>query len=944
MKKNIWFFFILFFEIIGILQVFAVPAHPYPIKVIQPDGSEITIRMKGDEFYHYHTTLDGYPIKKDKDGYFKYAKVDKKGKFSLTKMIAREIDKRSTEEKEFIKNIPQKINYQQFNLSARAQRISRAPAVASRQYPLTGNPKSLVILVNFSDNNFTISQPQAAFTNLLNQQGYSENEASGSARDYFRDASNGVFAPQFDVVGPYTLPNNMEYYGANGSDGYDKNPRQMIIDACRLADENGIDFSQYDTDHDGFVDNIFVYYAGYNEAEGASENTIWPHRWTLADTRTKFDGVIIFDYACSSELRSSMGTNMCGIGTFCHEFGHVLGLPDYYNTDNSDVYTLSVWNIMDAGAYLNNGKTPPTYAAFDRFYLNWLIPEGLKSPQNVTLEALTSSNQAFLISQYGNHNLIGNNPSPVEFFMLENRQLQGWDTYLPGHGMLITHIYYNASDWENNSPNNNMNAMGYDIVEADEMASEHTRTGDPFPGSSNVTSFSPVLRSGININKPLTNIKEQNGFITFNFIGVYVPIINVGKNNFTPFQTVQRTPTTPQEIKVYGKNLKDTIHIYFSENNHFEMKLATEEIAQWRKHIELIPNDSIVDTTTVLIRYNPIVPSYIDKHYETLLFQSTDADTVKISLVGSSTPYLTVPEAFEPSEITTSSYIANWASVNDATGYYLTAYMLSEGTSILTESFDNGLTVPQDWLITAKTLNNTAAYVGKASPSIQLSNSEEMIQTEKYVISVNELSFFVGLISGNVKILIEAYDGVQWQIVDTLSLSNSFKGIKSYSFNEVDNFIQFRLTYLNGTGSAAIDDVSVSFLKKIEFNVKNKWVTVTSDTIINLFPDTECFYKVRASDKTYLYENITDYSNTISLRTEKDTEARKLRVKIHEDNSITVYVPQTNTMIYIYDAMGRTIATYLADYNIINIDDLKNRPRGQVYIIQAGNRRTKILL
>ncbi len=944
MKKNIWFFFILFFEIIGNLQVFAIPAYPYPIKVTQPDGSEITIKMKGDEFYHYHTTLDGYPIKKDKDGYFKYAKVDKKGKFFLTNIIASEIDKRSTEEKEFIKNTPQKINYQQFNLSARAQRISRAPAVASRQYPLTGSPKSLVILVNFLDNSFTIPQPQVAFTNMLNQQDYAENGATGSARDYFRDASNGVFTPQFDVVGPYTLPNKMEYYGANDAEGYDKNPRQMIIDACRLADQNGLDFSQYDTDHDGFVDNIFVYYAGYNEAEGAPENTIWPHRWTLADTRTKFDGVVIFDYACSSELRSSMGTNMCGIGIFCHEFGHVLGLPDYYNTEDPDAYVLSVWNIMDTGAYLNNGKTPPTYAAFDRFYLNWLIPEELKSPKIVSLESLITSNRAYLISQNGNHNLIGNNPSPAEFFMMENRQQQSWDAYLPGHGMLITHIYYDATAWENNTPNNNPNALDYDIIEADGIPSDNTLSGDPFPGTNNVTFYTPVLRSGIIINKPLTDISEQNGIITFNFMGADISVIDIVENNITSFKTVQGTPTLPQELKICGRNLNDSVHLYFSENNHFEMKLATDDNTQWRKKIELIPIDSIIDTTTILVRYNPTVPSYVYIHYETLILQSKGAKEVYVYLEGISSPHLDIPVALEPIEVSMSSYIANWTSVKDATGYYLTAYTLTDGTSTFVESFDNGLLASQDWLITAKTLNDDPSYAGKASPSILLSNAGEMIQTEKYMIPVSKLSIYVALIIGNPKILIEANIGKQWQTVDTLTFSDSFNGIKSYSFNELDSIVQFRITYLNGTGAVAIDDVSATFPKKLEFNAKNKWITDTTDTVINLLPETECFYKVRASNKTDLYEDITDYSNTISFKTDKDTTEGILNVKVNRDYSITVTVLHTNTKIYIYDILGRLILTHISNYNVVKIDELKNRPRGQIYILQAGNRRAKILL
>jgi len=225
-----------------------------------------------------------------------------------------------------------------------------------------------------------------------------------------------------------------------------------------------------------------------------------------------------------------------------------------------------------------------------------------------------------------------------------------------------------------------------------------------------------------------------------------------------------------------------------------------------------------------------------------------------------------------------------------------------------------------------------------------LSNAGEMIQTEKYMIPVSKLSIYVALIIGNPKILIEANIGKQWQTVDTLTFSDSFNGIKSYSFNELDSIVQFRITYLNGTGAVAIDDVSATFPKKLEFNAKNKWITDTTDTVINLLPETECFYKVRASNKTDLYEDITDYSNTISFKTDKDTTEGILNVKVNRDYSITVTVLHTNTKIYIYDILGRLILTHISNYNVVKIDELKNRPRGQIYILQAGNRRAKILL
>ena len=176
----------------------------------------------------------------------------------------------------------------------------------------------------------------------------------------------------------------------------------MVIDACNLAASDGVDFSQFDTDGDGIVDNVFVYYAGYNEAEGGPENSVWPHRWEL-ERRLTIDGVRVKGYACSSELRGNKGTIMCGIGTFAHEFSHVYGLVDYYATDGGGHHTLSMWSIMDDGAYLNEGRTPNSFC-IRQVLFGMADPTILKSSR-VSLPELQSTNKAYLISQTGLHNL-----------------------------------------------------------------------------------------------------------------------------------------------------------------------------------------------------------------------------------------------------------------------------------------------------------------------------------------------------------------------------------------------------------------------------------------------------------------------------------------------------------------------------------------------------------
>lgn len=535
------------------VQLQAVPAYPYPVKVNQPDGTTLTVVLKGDEFFKYHQTEDGFLLVKDIQGVFNYARMEPSGKLISTGVKARDVSLRSTAERNFVAGLNQVQVPVSVNKQMRAKRSApAAAATAPARFPKTGSPRSLVILVNFSDLSFVTPDTLAAFTAMLNEPGYSANLGTGSARDYFSDNSMGAFSPQFDVVGPYKLPKTMKYYGENDADDYDKNPVQMIVDACAKADSAGVDFSIYDTDNDGIVDNVFVYYAGHNEAEWANENTVWPHRWAIYPTSMysggnydgtlasiTFDGKRIMDYACTSELRGSTGTNMAGIGTFTHEFGHVIGLADMYPTNNFEHFTLSDWNIMDSGAYLNEGRTPPSYNAFERFQLGFLTPELLTgSIVGKTLEPLGSSNKAYLISASDYHNLNGANPDPKEFFLLENRQNTGWDAFLPGKGMLIHRINYNQSDWDYNQPNNNPLKMGVQLMPADGIASDATLSGDPFPGTSNVRSFDLISRTGTPFNKGIHNVTETDGNITFSILTpLGVPVVPTDPATITASET-----------------------------------------------------------------------------------------------------------------------------------------------------------------------------------------------------------------------------------------------------------------------------------------------------------------------------------------------------------------------------------------------------------------------
>ena len=476
---------VLFFAIA--IAVWAIPARKTGIVIAQPDGSEITVYQHGDEHFHWQTNGKGEWLKLDEDGFYR-----------VTEALSKE--------------------------QIEAKRIASPKRAMQAAYPLNIAPRGLVILVNFADVAFETEK--AEMDSMLVGENYTRNysysykgktyniNSQGSARQYFQDASNGQYNPQFDVIGPVTISNNMSYYGKNDSYGNDMYPDKMVSEACKLADtEFEVDFTQYDNDNDGYVDFVFVVYAGYGEADGGASTTIWPHAWNLysaAGRRCELDGKVVDLYACGNELDYYSKTHT-GIGTFTHEFSHVLGLPDMYITNNANHTTLNEWDIMDYGPYNNDGNTPPTYSAYERFFMGWLQPRLITEPENVELKELQESNEALLISSTDQHNLIGNNPDPTTFYIVENRQQEGWDKSLPGHGMMLTKIQYNYTKWYQNTVNNSSSKMGVDLIEAKGNTSNSGKTTDLFPAGA--SQYLGIAEHAIE------EIEETDGVITFKYKG-----------------------------------------------------------------------------------------------------------------------------------------------------------------------------------------------------------------------------------------------------------------------------------------------------------------------------------------------------------------------------------------------------------------------------------------
>lgn len=477
------------------VALMAVPARREGVWRTQADGTKIWVCQHGDEHFHWLTNAQGEWVEQQ-DGMYRIVPALSDEQIALRRSRSR------------------------YN----------APAATQTAIPLNIAPRGLIILVNFSDKEFTTDRSE--IDSMILGQNYTRKysytytsygrkitvnvDSKGSATQYFHDVSYGQYSPKFDIIGPVTLTKASTYYGKNTSRADDAYAYQMVEEATQLAYENfNIDWSLYDNDGDKTVDFIYFLYAGYGEADGGGDDVIWPHKGSMVDNwgikNYKVNGYLIDNYACSNEISYLSGYHD-GIGTFCHEFGHVLGLPDLYATDGSTIRTLHDWDIMDYGCYNEDGNTPCAYSGYERFFCGWAKPQILTDSAYYELNELNSSNTVLLISTTDRHNLIGNDPDPTTFYLLENRQQEGWDKEFVGHGLMLTKIRYNYYLWNNNKPNNSTLTMGVDIIEAKKNTSTSSNAAtDLFPAGA--TSYT------IDASHIISDITEQDGKIYFSYNG-----------------------------------------------------------------------------------------------------------------------------------------------------------------------------------------------------------------------------------------------------------------------------------------------------------------------------------------------------------------------------------------------------------------------------------------
>lgn len=537
---------LLLISLLPIVNTFGVPADGVLRNLIQTDGTILTLRQLGDEHCHYMITKDGLVVQENVSGGFYYA-IFHEGHLIPSSVLAHNPDQRRRSEQLYVrKRLDQSWDadildslktYHTYAMQVANERrlrksITRRALGVPTQY--VGEKKGLVILVEFPNLSMKSQTAHADHLRMFNEVGYSDHNHVGSVHDFFNDQSYGKFNLTFNVVGPVTVSKNYGYYGSDALSGnHDMYVRNMIIEACTLADEY-VDFKDYDWDSDGTVDQVFVIYAGYGQATGGASNTIWPHESYLTEELV-LDGVRISQYACSNELyKGSVGGQdlLMGIGTACHEFSHCLGLPDLYDTDYSGAYGMSYWSLMNSGSYNGPdgvGEVPCGYTAFERWFSGWLEFTEISTSQNVgPIPCLGKSPIAYKLV---------NDADKDEFYTFENHQSDKWFSYVSRysgmHGLLITHIDYDKNAWQSNKVNPSLKHQRMSPVVADNgyTLSSDGLAGDLFPGKSGVTEltntshvdyggklFNRNKDGSYNMNKSILNIKEEGGEISLDVV------------------------------------------------------------------------------------------------------------------------------------------------------------------------------------------------------------------------------------------------------------------------------------------------------------------------------------------------------------------------------------------------------------------------------------------
>lgn len=541
------------------LTTWAAKAVSIPVQVRQADGSVITVILRGDEHINWYTTLDGVLLVQGADNNYYIGKVEKSGNLIATKQLAHEALTRSQAERNLIAKQDKEKFFAYVNKIAEESEnaydnspLTRGPIVDSGYggvpyFPHTGSPKALVILAEFQDVPFTIQDTKKIFTNYLTNEGhfsdtrYGQNLNNKGVRGYFKDCSYGQFTPVFDVIGPVKLPKPQAVYGEGIHDRMDL----LLPDVCEAVDDS-VNFADYDANNDGMVDLVYVIYAGYSaNYSGNKETDIWP-KSSIVNISNTYDGKSIHRYGVSNELagdenKTKGKEKINGIGLFCHEFSHTLGLPDIYAyrtpAENQDNQGMEFWDIMDGGTEVRNGRVPASYLAWEREVMGWMKIDELKNDSSIEkLKSIDNGGKAYKIVNPNNSN---------EYIVLQSIQkgpwYQGWTKDNYAKGLLAYRVSYpfnkvNVFDFPNNVkgkprvipiPADGKILAAKNATSYLEYVNQHNGDLYPYNRIDYISGFK--MFDGSILEKSIVNIKENDGgdsnnnYVNFEFKNGLVP-------------------------------------------------------------------------------------------------------------------------------------------------------------------------------------------------------------------------------------------------------------------------------------------------------------------------------------------------------------------------------------------------------------------------------------
>ncbi len=422
------------------------------------------------------------------------------------------------------------------NQAAAARQLRQLQRVAPPRTPMDGNSfyrgtrRQLVVMTAFQDKAFREDEASTLllWDRIFNEADLREEPFVGSVHDYFYDQSYSALDLVFDIV-YITLPGTLSKYHSTDED--DENSQFLVNDIVDVLMTFNLDWSVYDWNDDGYVDQLLIVYAGMGQNSGGGSNTIWPHQWWLSahidpvteqpcQPRTVSYGgedYVIDCYCAVQELESdgSYGS----FGSICHEYSHCLGLPDFYYGSKSFIFD---WDLMDEGNYNGDGFCPAGYSAHERWVMGWMELTELTEPASVTgLAALGDEPQAYLIRNDGYKN---------EYYIVENRQPTRWDACLPGKGLVVFHVDYDADLWVSTEEwTNTTERQHYVVIAANGLPSRNYCSGWAYPtayndaltdeGDPQTTLWHFNTDGTIMLGKPLTNMAVTEGLASFDFMG-----------------------------------------------------------------------------------------------------------------------------------------------------------------------------------------------------------------------------------------------------------------------------------------------------------------------------------------------------------------------------------------------------------------------------------------